>query len=39
MKVAQMKEGTGDMVNAEVADRVSLSVSSCKPRFTLMVIR
>jgi hypothetical protein len=33
-----MKEGTGDKVDAIVADRVSLLVGSRKPRFTRMVI-
>jgi hypothetical protein len=34
-----MEEGTGDKVDAEVANRVSLSVGSRKPRFACMVIR
>jgi hypothetical protein len=33
-----MKEGTGDKVDAEVADRVSLSTGSRKPRFARVVI-
>jgi hypothetical protein len=33
-----MVEGTGDKVNAEVADRVSLSAGSQKPRFAHVVI-
>jgi hypothetical protein len=33
-----MEEGTNDKVDAEVADRVSLSIESQKPRFTRMVI-
>jgi hypothetical protein len=32
-------EGTGDKADAEVADRVSLSVGSWKPRFTHVVIK
>jgi hypothetical protein len=34
-----MEEGTGDKVDAEVADRVSLLVGSQKPCFTCVVIR
>jgi hypothetical protein len=33
-----MEEGTGDKDAAEVANRVSLSVSSRKPRFARVVI-
>jgi hypothetical protein len=33
-----MKEGTGDKVDAEVADRVSLSTGSRRPRFARVVI-
>jgi hypothetical protein len=32
------EEGTGDKVDAKVADRVSLSVDSWKPRFSRVVI-
>jgi hypothetical protein len=34
-----MEEGTGDKVNAKVANRVSLSTGSRKPHFDRMVIR
>jgi hypothetical protein len=34
----QTEEGTGDKVGAEVANRVSLSAGSWKPRFTCVVI-
>jgi hypothetical protein len=33
-----MEEGTGDKVDAEVADRVSISAESRKPRFPHVVI-
>jgi hypothetical protein len=33
-----MEEGTGDKVNVEVADRVSLSAGSRKPYFARMII-
>jgi hypothetical protein len=36
--VARTEDGTGDKVGAEVADTVSLSVGSQKPRFARMVI-
>jgi hypothetical protein len=39
MRVAQTEEGTDDKVDVEVADRVSLSAESRKPRFAHVVIR
>jgi hypothetical protein len=39
MRATWMEEGTNNMVDAEVANRVSLSVESQKPRFARMVIR
>jgi hypothetical protein len=38
MRVALTEEGTSEKVDAEVADRVSLSVRSWKPHFPRMVI-
>jgi hypothetical protein len=37
-RAAQAEEGTGDKVDTEVADRVSLSTGSRKPRFAHVVI-
>jgi hypothetical protein len=37
-KATRMEDGTGDKVDAEVADRVSLSPGSRKPRFAWVVI-
>jgi hypothetical protein len=37
-RVAWTEEGTDDKVDAEVADRVSLSARSQKPRFPRVVI-
>jgi hypothetical protein len=39
MREAQMEEGTGGKVDAEVANRVSLSLGSWKPCFPHVVIR
>jgi hypothetical protein len=38
MRATWTEEGTGDKVNAEVADRVSLLAESQKPYFALVVI-
>jgi hypothetical protein len=38
MRVTWTKEGTGDKVDTEVADRVSLLAGSQKPHFTRVVI-
>jgi hypothetical protein len=38
MRAARKEEGTDDKVDAEVADRVSLSAGSRKPRFARVVI-
>ncbi len=37
-RAAQTEEGTGDKVDTKVADRVSLSTGSRKPRFARVVI-
>jgi hypothetical protein len=38
MRVVQTEEGIGDNVGTEVANRVSLSAGSQKPRFVSVVI-
>jgi hypothetical protein len=38
MRAVWTEEGTGDKVDAEVADKVSLSVGSQKPHFAHVVI-
>jgi hypothetical protein len=38
MRAARTVEGTSDKVDAKVADRVSLSAGSRKPRFSRVVI-
>jgi hypothetical protein len=39
MRAARIEEGISDMVDAEVADKVSLLAGSQKPHFVYVVIR